>query len=313
MPCYKPMLATPSCISQKTGKVQYRFREKLESAGQLAEVVQLEDGNFYPVKALPCGKCIGCRLDYSKEWAVRCSLELMDHDPSECYFVTLTYDDQHVPHHYYPLIPYDELDWDQKFGYIRSHVHDDDRKIDRWYELEKIDFTGLSVDLGVSLTLRPDDLQKFIKRVRRWQEYDYGKRIRFYACGEYGSRSARPHYHLIMYGLRLAGPDNDTWRTVRNGNTLWQCKELEKYWPFGNVVVGSVTFESCGYVARYMLKKKKGEYGEFYKTFNLVPEFTRMSLKPGIGEKYYDLNKYEIYKYDEIFIEIVIFLSNTGF
>lgn len=52
--------------------------------------------NFVEV---PCGQCVGCRLQYSREWANRCMLELKYH---ECaYFVTFTYDDDHIPLTYY--------------------------------------------------------------------------------------------------------------------------------------------------------------------------------------------------------------------
>lgn len=44
---------------------------------------------------VPCGKCIGCRLDNSKQWAVRCVLESLDHECNS--FITLTYDEHHVP------------------------------------------------------------------------------------------------------------------------------------------------------------------------------------------------------------------------
>ena len=43
---------------------------------------------------VPCGNCISCRLAYSKDWANRCSLEALQYDSN--YFVTLTYDDDHV-------------------------------------------------------------------------------------------------------------------------------------------------------------------------------------------------------------------------
>lgn len=44
---------------------------------------------------VPCGKCIGCRLDHSKEWAVRCVLESLNHLHNS--FITLTYDEGHCP------------------------------------------------------------------------------------------------------------------------------------------------------------------------------------------------------------------------
>ncbi len=45
---------------------------------------------------LACGRCIGCRLDKSREWAIRCVHEAQMHD--ENCFITLTYDEQNLPH-----------------------------------------------------------------------------------------------------------------------------------------------------------------------------------------------------------------------
>jgi len=53
---------------------------------------QLEAGEL----SLPCGRCVGCRLDRSVSWAVRVMHESQMHDSSA--FVTLTYDDEHIPY-----------------------------------------------------------------------------------------------------------------------------------------------------------------------------------------------------------------------
>lgn len=45
---------------------------------------------------IPCGNCYGCRLDYSRQWADRCIMELEEHESA--YFLTLTYDDDHLPY-----------------------------------------------------------------------------------------------------------------------------------------------------------------------------------------------------------------------
>lgn len=56
-------------------------------------------GNSGPPDAawinLPCGKCLGCRLTAARNWAIRCQLELQQHNGAA--FVTLTYDEQHKP------------------------------------------------------------------------------------------------------------------------------------------------------------------------------------------------------------------------
>lgn len=42
---------------------------------------------------IPCGNCIGCRLDYARDWSARLMHELQMHDPDTCWFLTLTYND----------------------------------------------------------------------------------------------------------------------------------------------------------------------------------------------------------------------------
>lgn len=283
MACYYPMLAVPIAISPDTGKVQYRFREKLFEAAQLNEQVSL-NGTMYPVKALPCGKCIGCRLDYSKEWAIRCTLEMQDHSPDECYFVTLTYDEEHVP---YSVAHTEEIEHEHSYGFPSSSPV--------WHE---------TVERPSNQTLDDRHLQLFMKLLRRYQEYHYGRQnIRFFACGEYGGKTYRPHYHLIIYGLKLSPPSNDCWQKNNRGYMLWESDELEKIWKKGHVIVGHCTYETCGYVARYMLKKQKGNAGEEYKTLNILPPFSRMSRMPGIGLKYYEAHKEEMLASDEIYLE----------
>lgn len=64
---------------------------------------------FNPIKAinstnpltLPCGKCIGCRIDRSRDWAIRCHHEAqMTQFTTGNSFLTLTYDDDNLPEDY---------------------------------------------------------------------------------------------------------------------------------------------------------------------------------------------------------------------
>lgn len=61
------------------------------------EVVFVERGKIRRALTLPCGQCIGCRLERSRQWAVRCVHEASMHE--ENCFITLTYDDEHLPPH----------------------------------------------------------------------------------------------------------------------------------------------------------------------------------------------------------------------
>jgi hypothetical protein len=93
------------------------------------------------------------------------------------------------------------------------------------------------------------DLQKFFKRLRRDLESDK-RNIKYFACGEYGPETQRPHYHAIVFGL----------------NCIQDKKLVEDNWPFGFIKVGTVTYESCRYTAQYVQKKIIGvEQLDFYK------------------------------------------------
>ncbi|ALS03430.1 VP4 [Gokushovirus WZ-2015a] len=255
MSCYHPLRAWP-IGTWPSGKPRYHVTADLTSPPHPGEVL------------VPCGKCIGCRLDYSREWANRCMCEAQYHDSS--YFVTLTYDDIHVP---------------------RS-----------WYSDPS---TGEAYQ---ALTLRKRDYTLFMKRLRRHFEND---KIRFFAAGEYGSITYRPHYHAILFGLHL----DDLVPYKQQGEFIYYTSEsLQRCWsvvqyskgsktplfePLGFVVVAPVSWETCAYVARYTAKKSNTFFPEFYKKFNLEAPFTVMSRKPGIGRQYYEDHK-DVFDYQNI-------------
>lgn len=130
-----------------------------------------------------------------------------------------------------------------------------------------------------TLTLVKKDLQDFIKRLRK--NYKYDNHLKYYACGEYGDQTARPHYHLIIFGLKL--DDLNFYKTSSLGFNYYNSEFLRKVWKKGHVVVTDVTWETCAYVARYIMKKQLGQNSWIYDDLDIEPEFTTMSLKPAIG------------------------------
>lgn len=269
MPCYHPLLRVwdnqvgdwrvrpfPHDLRPGFDPMVYKKSNQLGYAG-CAEGYP----GAVPYMVIPCGKCVGCRMEYSRQWANRCMLELEYHDSA--YFVTLTYNDYHVPRVYYP---------DPETG---------------------------EAQLALSLCKR--DVQLFMKRLR---DHFPDDNIRFFMCGEYGPSSWRPHYHLILFGLHL----NDlVYAGTRRGNNYYKSSALERVWSrkqeipnllgdtcvtpltsMGFVEVGEVTWNTCAYTARYIMKKLKGPESEFYERFNLVPPFVLMSRKPGIARQWYD-------------------------
>lgn len=192
--------------------------------------------------SLPCGSCDGCRMDRVKSWALRNEFESQVWSSS--YFLTLTYDDEHLP----PLAQ-----------------------------------------------LQPRDLQLFLKRVRqefvgRDEAPDGRRPIRFFACGEYGEQTQRPHYHVLLYNVLLTD-------VVPYGTTEYvESPTMTRLWGHGKCLIGEVEPASCAYVSGYALKKIR----RVERNVELVdpatgecviyqPPFSRMSRRPGIGSYWYDV------------------------
>lgn len=81
MPCYKPVQAWQPVEKTKNGKRKPVFKKSLSNGNPML---------------LPCGKCVGCRLEKSKQWAARCVHEAQQHRYN-C-FVTLTYRPESLPY-----------------------------------------------------------------------------------------------------------------------------------------------------------------------------------------------------------------------
>lgn len=176
-------------------------------------------GKYPEGLTVPCGKCIACRISKRREWSLRMLHELVDHVDSV--FITLTYDEDHVPENY---------------------------------------------------SLKKTELQKFFKRLRK----RLGKRkIRYFACGEYGDQTHRPHYHAIIFGLSLREEDKNA---------------IRESWSCGMVHYGLAEPDSISYVAQYIDKKFTGDKAiQEYSNMGREPVFRLLSL--GLGRKFADDNR----------------------
>lgn len=235
-----------SCTSPKFAYVSKRHRYG-EPQQILFNIPYREIDDYRPIM-VPCGKCPSCRLSYSRDWANRCVLEMEYHKSTM--FLTLTYDDEHLPF---------------------------------TYDISKD--TGEATPVS---TLYPRDLQLFLKRLRR----DYPFPLRFFGCGEYGSQTLRPHYHLILFGLDC---QLDLLKKSSLGDNYYTSPLIAKFWsdpdsgvPLGNHLIAPATWKTCAYVARYILKKQVDvRSADFYSKHCIEPPFIRCSRRPGIGYQYF--------------------------
>ena len=134
-------------------------------------------------------------------------------------------------------------------------------------------------------SLKKEDLQKFMKRLRKSLE-PTGRKIRYFACGEYGDQTERPHYHLIIFGLGLSNEDRtyimDAWHYCDWSNSHIRNKSF-----------GLVEFDSVRYVAQYIDKKFTGDKANAeYTEKGREPCFRILSL--GIGKNWCDKNREQI-------------------
>lgn len=235
MACFHPLQA-------------FKLLTKSTNAGKSVIVFSRPKSDPHVLQELPCGQCVGCRLERSRQWAIRCVHESRLSDRN-C-FITLTFNDD--------------------FMRLRENP--------------------ASVDVR--------DFQLFMKRLRK----RFGAKIRFFHCGEYGELFKRPHYHACLFNFDFS--DKVHWKTV-NGFPLYTSKILSELWPFGFSSIGSLTFHSAAYVARYIMKKVTGdlafnnyndwdrETGEILLTRK--PEYVTMSRRPGIGKSWIDQYMTDVY------------------
>lgn len=123
-------------------------------------------------------------------------------------------------------------------------------------------------------TLKPRDWTLFMKRLRKRVA---PRLLRFFACGEYGSQTWRPHYHAVLFGL-----------SEMECRTVGRFKvhpDVQAAWRLGFTSSGGLNEARAGYVAQYVTKKLTSSSGEWgsRQLQGRHPEFMRASRRPGIG------------------------------
>ena len=174
-----------------------------------------------------------------------------------------------------------------------------------------LNLTYAPEDLPENGTLVVKHLQDFVKRLRAHLDYNEGgKKIRYFAAGEYGEKGDRPHYHVLVFGHEFE--DKYSWRFTDRGNRLYRSKTLEKLWQYGHAEIGELNWKTAGYTAGYVRKKVTGDKAKAHYE-GRQPEFSIMSKKPPIGNAWYQANKSWLWKEDVIQHEGKIFRPPRAF
>lgn len=198
--------------------------------------------------AFPCGQCMPCRINRRRVWTHRLMLERSLHGDAS--FITLTYNND-------PYI-------------------DPRTKI----PLENMQYSVSPITGELRPTLVPKHLQDWFKRIRK--EYAPQK-IRYYAVGEYGDDTERPHYHVAAFGYPQCRWGISRYSSSRQ-NCCSVCDMVRDTWGRGNVLLGELSTESAQYVAGYVTKKMTSSLDS--RLDGRHPEFARISNRPGIGHDF---------------------------
>lgn len=116
-----------------------------------------------------------------------------------------------------------------------------------------------------------EDVQKFIKRLRRYMQYHFGQTdIKYLVTAEYGKTTHRAHYHALLFNVQFN--DLVPYKRSKRGNLIYKSATLNKIWQHGICTVDSVNVQSaCArYCTKYAMKDKEAD--------------TFMLFSRGIGE-----------------------------
>lgn len=209
---------------------------------------------------VPCGRCIGCKLERSRQWAARITNEAQLYDCNS--MLLLTYEDKYLVKTEKNYSTLYKPDLQLFFRYLR-----------RYFPREKIRYFAAG-EYGETCE-------------------NCGLSKKMCVCPRFAKSLGRPHYHAIVLGFRP--PDLVPTGKTDLGSPTWESAYLNRIWGRGMVSVSNVNFESAAYVARYCTKKITGKLADVWYA-GREPEFAIMSRRPGIGKPFFDLYQNDIYR-----------------
>lgn len=250
MPCYHPMRAYQCQVTKRVifGKPPRDSRDI----------------------TLPCGQCVGCRLERSRQWAVRCMHESQLWKKN-C-FITLTYDDKKLP-----------PDYSCTEGLVYKHFQDFMKRFRKTHN-------------GHS------------PWVNEQGETTYP--IRFYMAGEYGENFGRPHFHACIFNFDFddreffkKSPSGEPIYISKKLKELWPFgfSSVGSFdYKSAAYVARYVMKKITGDAADMHYETFDPETGQvFWRT----PEFNKMSLKPGIGADWLSKFASDVYPHDHVIVK----------
>ena len=234
---------------------------------------------------IPCGKCEACTSRKSYSMVQRLQMERCSW--KYCLFVTLTYDNDHLPLLQCQSDYLTDLSSNRVHpikGVMNFQISEELHKVGRFSSRDMSDTSRfiqlMSSHFGGLPYLSTVDIQRFIKRLRitllrNYNRYDFKEKnspsFRYFCCGEYGPSTFRPHYHLLLFF-------SSQFAAAHIQEYIRQC------WQFGFVDTSFVSDCNASYVAGYV--NGTSHLPAIYQTSKIRP-FSLYSKHPAIGSLVY--------------------------
>ena len=247
---------------------------------------------------VPCGQCWSCRLARSREWATRLVKESTNWPEHQRTFITLTYNNENLP----------------EDGSLKVEDYQNFMKSLRYYFSKTVDGKLIPPKIKYFHCGEYGETCKTCNTSYiMHKESKSGKQ--YTGCDNFIKGLGRPHYHAILFGVTF--DDLEEYKKTKSGELIYKSETLNQLWAKGFCSVGQVTFESCAYVARYIMKKITGENADLHyqkptgidKTTGEVittpvkPEYITMSRNPAIAKEWAEKYLTDIGKNDSILLE----------
>ena len=266
------------------------------------------------VSLVGCHSCIQCRVAAQEHLCKILEVEASKHKYVE--FLTLTYDDKHLP--------YIDTSYMYPYGYALRIPHRVIKKYNRktksfYYVVDKISKSFLLTDFSTIDTapmlkeyytridkyfsrfpsrsrgirnnsvvpiLWYDDVRKYIGRLRKWFKKEYNETIRYYCISEYGTQSFRPHYHILLFHDSVTARAD--FRTVRSlpmstpDNPREVCSKLDmaQLWLYGDTTSKVTDGNMQEYVSKYLT-----QHSDFPRVLAKFPQRSFHSILLGCKDK----------------------------
>lgn len=226
---------------------------------------------FGRVQQVGCGSCPACQELKRNSLSNRLALE--EHRSKYCSFVTLTYDESHLPvvdvTRLFSAFDGDLVNLQQNYDFNEDfstpfvvntkELRDSIIMYNKHRAFYKANFSvnrNITYEDNQVAVLVNRHLQLFIKRFRKYVSKNYNEKIRYYAIGEYGVQSLRPHWHILFFysSSQLARDFENVVQLGTESRPIQTPLFLRALWKLGHIDSKQTDGKAYFYISSYVNK-----------------------------------------------------------